>query len=207
MKLKSLILLVGLTASGTSFGATGPYGSGVTFSTASTEGTPIDSGDRSSVSAATTLGNFGTVVGNTLNLTGAGILTWKNGAGDVTGARFEYRVYTVGATPGGFTAVSLGFGANAPFTEYGIAGNGGSDQFWGDSETYGSGFSAVDLLAGRSNGSYEVEWFLLALTNEGDRYENNSGDNYVATFTIVPEPSGAALGLLGAGLLLRRRRQ
>jgi hypothetical protein len=206
MKLKSLILLLGMMATGASFGATGTFGSGVTFSTTSTEGTPIASGDHSSASAATDLGTFGIGVGNTLNLTGAGILTWKNGTGDVTGARFEYRIYTVGATPGGFANQGLGFGSNASFTEYGVTGNGGGDQFWGDSESYGGGFVAVDLLAGRSAGDYEIEWFSVATTNEGDRFENNSGNNYKATFTVVPEPTSAALGLIGSALLLRRRR-
>ena len=205
MKLRNLILFSSLLASVSSFAATGTFGSGVTFVTTSTEGTPIASGDRSSGSAATNLGTFGTGVGNTLNLTGAGILTWKSG-GDVTGAKFDYRVYTVGNSPGLFIEVSLGFGSNSTFTEYGITGAGGGDQFWGDSDTYGGGFTTVDLLLGRSPGDYEIEWFSYALTSEGDRFESNGGNNYKATFTVVPEPAAAALGLLGTALLLRRRR-
>lgn len=206
MKLKSLILLLGMMAPSASFGATGTFGSGVTFSTTSTEGTPIASGDRSSASAATDLGTFDIGAGNTLDLTGAGILTWKSDGGDVTAGRFEYRVYTVGSTPGAFANQALGFGSNASFTEYGVTANGGGDQFWGDSETYGAGFTPVDLLAGRPTGDYEIEWFALALTNEGDRFENNFGDNYKATFTVVPEPASAVLGMIGSVLLLRRRR-
>lgn len=205
MKLRSLIL-VGIIAPCVSFGATGTFGSGLTFSTSSTEGTPIASGDRTSSSAATNLGTFGIGVGNTLNLTGAGILTWKNGDGDVTGAQFSYRVYTVGDTPGSFTSVGLGFGADHTFTEYGLTSGSGGDQFWGDSETYGSGFATVDLLLGRTAGDYEIEWFSSAFTNEGERFENNFGNNYKATFTIIPEPASAALGLIGSLLLLRRRR-
>lgn len=206
MRSTILIFLGGLLSSASVFGATGTFGSGITLITASTQSTPIASGDRSSSSAATNLGTFGTTVGNTLNLTGAGILTWKNGGGDVTGARFDYRVYKVGDTPGAFTEVSLGFGANHVLTEYGITSGNFGDQMWGDSDTYGSGFTPVNLLTGLSSGNYRLEWFSYALTNEGNRYENNGGSNFIATFTVVPEPSAALLGGLGAMVLLRRRR-
>jgi hypothetical protein len=206
MKLRNLIVFVALLAAGQSFGATGTFGSGLTFVTSSTEGTPIASGDRSSSSAATDLGTFGIGVGNTLNLTGAGILTWKNGGGDVTGAKFNYRVYTVGNTPGSFIEVTLGFGANHTFTEYGTTSGNFGDQLWGDSDTYGSGFTTVDLLAGRPADDYEIEWFTYATTNEGNRFENNGGGNFKATFTVVPEPSSAAICLLASLMLLSRRR-
>lgn len=206
MKLRNLIAVSCLLAAGNSFGATGTFGSGLTFVTSSTEGTPIASGDRSSSSAATNLGTFGIGVGNTLNLTGAGILTWKSDGGDVNGAKFNYRIYTVGDTPGSFIEVSLGFGANHTFTEYGITSGNFGDQFWGDSDTYGSGFTTVDLLAGRPADDYEIEWFTYATTNEGNRFENNGGLNFKAQFTVVPEPTAPALGLLGSLMLLRRRR-
>ena len=60
--------------------------------------------------------------------------------------------------------------------------------------------------AGRSNGTYTLQWFSKALTNEGDRFESNSGSNFSATFTVVPEPAAAMLGLIGTVGLLRRRR-
>lgn len=81
MRSKILIFIAGILTSATVHGTTGTFGSGLTLITASTESTPIASGDRSSSSAATNLGTFGTTVGNTLNLTGAGILTWKNRGG------------------------------------------------------------------------------------------------------------------------------
>jgi MYXO-CTERM domain-containing protein len=41
----------------------------------------------------------------------------------------------------------------------------------------------------------------------GDRFSNNGGSNFIATFEVVPEPSKALFGMMGLfGLFLRRRR-
>lgn len=138
-----------------------------------------------------------------LKITNASGMTFKNGGGNVTGVQLNYRVYKVGDTPGAFQTASLAFGSNAPSTD--ISGNsftGSGDQEWrnlvGD----------IDLLAlaTAGAGNYNIEVFLRAFTNEGDRFINNGGANYVALFSI-PEPSRALLCLVGGfGFLLRRRR-
>lgn len=98
---------------------------------------------------------------------------------------------------------SLAFGANA--TNVDLGGNtfsGSGDQEWK------GGFSSIDLLslATAGAGDYNLEVFLRANTNEGDRFINNGGVNYVATFAI-PEPSKSLFVLIGLlGLATRRRR-
>lgn len=180
------------------FAATGTFDSGVLFST--TSGT-------SSGLNGTDLGDFAT--SGTLTIDNAAVFTWKNSGGDVTGADFNYRVYPTGGTPGAFIPVGLGFGADATFTAYGVTGSGSGDQLWGGDGSVGAANfgTPIDLIAaaGATPGDYTVEWYFIAYTNEGDRYNSNSPD-WNATFTIVPETSSALLGALGALALLRRRR-
>jgi hypothetical protein len=140
---------------------------------------------------------------DTLEITNASLLTFKNGGGDVTGAELQYRVYETGDTPGGFTTISLNFGSNAPATDLGGNNFGGG----GDQEWRGFGGGPIDLLGGiTGNGDYEVEIFYRAFTNEGDRLSDNGGANYKASFSVVPEPAVALLGSIGLLILLGRRK-
>lgn len=146
------------------------------------------------------LGDFTT--GSTLQISNASLLTFKNGGGNVTGATLFYRVYS--GSPSTFTSAVLNFGADAPNTDLGGSSFGGS----GDQEWRGLAGGNINLLSGiTSNGTYSVEVYLQAFTNEGDRFSNNGGSNFIATFDVVPEPSKALFGMLGLfGLFLRRRR-
>ena len=180
-------------------GATGIFGSHVEiFTTTATVYRGESFGSTPDFQGAS-LGTFTT--SDTLIFGQAQINTFKNGGSDVTGGQLQYRVYEAGSSPGSFSTQTFSFQANASFTD--IAGNsvtGGGDQAWGNTDD-------IDLLALTSgNGDYEVEIFFQAFTNEGDRFSNNGGNNFKATFTVVPEPSIALLGSLGLLGLLRRRR-
>lgn len=199
MKLKHLILVATMIPSGAAFGATGVFGSYLQITTSTST---VYKGESFGSVATIQGANFGTfALTDTLSLTQSQINTFKSGGGDVTGGQMQYRVYFSSGVPGSFTTVGYGFQSNATFTN--LAGNsvtGGGDQAWGNT-------TPINLLGLTSgNGNYTLEVFFRAFTNEGDRFSNNSGSNFKANFAVVPEPSSAALGLLGAVFMLRRRR-
>ncbi|NNK81469.1 MAG: hypothetical protein HKO93_08210, partial [Flavobacteriales bacterium] len=110
---------------------------------------------------------FGVV--DMLNLSGGELKTFKNDGGDVTGAELNYRVYVDGSSPGSFTALNLPFGSDFA----------GGNQSW-----FENSIPDIDLLSGLSPGDYVLEVYWKAFTNEGDRFDNNGGTNYKATFTV-----------------------
>lgn len=199
MKLKSLIAAAALMTAGTSFGATGIFGSYIQiFTTTNTVYRGESFGSVPNIDGAN-LGTFD--VSDNLGLAQSQINTYKNSGGDVTGGQMQYRVYLSSGSGGTFSTVTYGFQNNSTFTNLaGTSVTGGGDQAWGNT-------SSINLMALTSgNGNYTLEVFFKATTNEGDRFSNNGGNNFKASFTVVPEPGAAALGLVGAALLLRRRR-
>lgn len=154
--------------------------------------------------------NLGTVnwVTGTLGITAWQVQTFKNGSGDVTGANMYYRVYQQNATPPGFTSSNAFFIANAPFTgPQGSSTSGGGDQNWGRDPI------AINLLAGVTGDTtrtFNVEVYFEATTNEGTRFSNNGGSNYIASVTVTPEPEAyaiAATGILGLAVTACRKRK
>ena len=150
------------------------------------------------------LGDY--TIGDTMLISGAELLTWKNGGGDVTGAKIHFSIYETTAAPVTWNTTDINWSANGPFND--AAGNnfvGGGDQKW-------SNITATpDVLYGVGNGLYHLAIYLEASTNEGALYDNNGGGNYVASFRVgsVPEPSTFLIlagGLLPLAAFLRRRR-
>jgi fibronectin-binding autotransporter adhesin len=117
--------------------------------------------------------NLGTFSANgTLTFTGGEIKTFKNGTSNVTGAELDYRIYLQSTTPPGFSTFNLPFNADL----------GGGDQSW---RTTGSSLNVIPTgTTSRAAGVYNFEVFGKAFTNEGDRFSNNGGANYIATFII-----------------------
>lgn len=199
MKSGIIAFVFGLLSCSATFGATGIFGSYIQiFTTTNTVYKGESFGSVASIQGAN-LGTFNLT--NTLSLTQSQVNTFKNGGGDVTGAQMQYRVYLTSGAPGSFTTRTYNFQSNATFTN--LAGStvtGGGDQAWGNT-------TPINLLGLTSgNGNYTLEVFFRAFTNEGDRFSNNGGNNFKANFTVVPEPSAALMGGLGALALLRRRR-
>lgn len=214
MRKNLIVALVTLASSASVFGASGifgtyvginPDGSGNTWYGAQQPG-------PNTVTAFNNA-NLGTFDINTDSLTISGfqVLTYKNGSSDVTGANLYYRVYETGSTPGAFITQTANFLSNATFTD--AAGNtfsSGGDQMWGQS----AGSISLNVLNGisvTSSTEYRLELYWDATTNiDGTHFSNNGGSNYIASFTVIPEPSTyALLGLAAAGLgahVFRRRR-
>ena len=108
-----------------------------------------------------------------LILNGAEVNTFKNGSGDVFSTYLNYEVYKVGEEQNVYSGFSLPFDQDL--------GNG--DQRWAETNT------SIDLLAlMTSSGTWNIEVYWSAVTNEGDKYYNNNGNNYIATLTVTILP-------------------
>jgi hypothetical protein len=163
------------------------------------------------------IGTFTT--SQTLLISGGEVDTYKNeGANDatqgnnVTGAYLGYEVneLTPANIPGSFSYLSLGFTANEPFND--AASNPDStsgDQKWAQIP------STPNVISGLVPGTYQLEVYFYATTSDTDNdtstpdlYSSNNGNNYIANFTVVPEPTTLALaGLSGLAAFLGIRRR
>lgn len=145
------------------------------------------------------LGSFGTIdlsAAQSLGLKGFEMNTFNNGGDSVNDATLLYRVTKVGDTPGSFSSVTT----NTP----GISGD---NKFW---QVTAPG---TNLTTGLTNGNYEIDFYVqnnASFTGGGGgtfvMNDWNSSDGPVATFSVIPEPGAAVLGLIGSLLLLRRRK-
>jgi hypothetical protein len=129
--------------------------------------------------------NFGSFsCSSTFILKGGQNKVYKCSGGDITSCDIFYRVTKSGQTPGAFSSVNIGF-----FSEFNN-GCGGKDQTW---ET---GTSTTNILAGLNAGSYELEVYSRSASpnpSGGYWYASNNGANYKATFTVTG-PSISAFG-------------
>lgn len=198
MKLRSLIASAMLVP-GVSFGAAGIFDELIwtTTSTSFLYGSStffeIDDNTTNLFGAAEFQGAFlGTFnLGEMLFLTGEQ-KSWKDNSTDVTGHTLHWQIGTNNGT------LAYAFEAD-------LGGN--NDQRWG-ADNFGGLTSNV--LAGLAPGNYTLSVWSSITTNGTNAattiFNNVGGNNYNATLTIIPEPSSAALGLVGSLLLLRRRR-
>lgn len=203
MKIIIILTTLPILLSGAASAATGVFGSyAEIFTTTNTVYVAQSYGGSNPGFDAADLGTFDN--SDTLSITNGSILTFKSDGGNVTGAELQWRVYATGDAPGSFQTVSINFQANATNTDLGGQTFSGS----GDQEWRGLATGSVDLMAATSgNDDYTVEIFYRSTTSDGDRFSNNGGDNFKATFTVVPEPSSfALLGLGGLALIMRRRK-
>jgi len=161
-----------------------------------TSGTSPGSGAASAHNLSTdgfnpAFSSFGTLdISDTLVVRGFEYQTFENDSSDVTHANLFYRVFPTGSPSGGFTQITDSLN---------------NDDFW--TRTDGT----ANLLAGLTPGNYTIQIYTESYTNGVNTAGNifgftPDGGNPTATFTLVPEPASATLGLIGALLLLRRRR-
>ena len=145
------------------------------------------------------LGDY--TIGDTMNLSGAELLSWKNGSGDVTGAMIHFSIYETTAAPVTWNTTTINFSNNAPFSD--AAGNNFTNT--GD-QKWAAITATPDILYGVGNGLYDLAVYFEATSNEGTLYDNNGGSNYVAQFRVGPGgpvfPEPSTFLLLFVGLLL-----
>lgn len=204
MKFRYLIAAFAMVATGTSFAASGVFGTGVVLGVNGTKTlytttllgdsrhAPVNVSAPSIVTGLPAdLGTFDTDLGNTLSFMGGEGLTYKNGTDDILGLNISYSI-----DGGSFVTFGLSFNQDN------VNGAGGDQRWWGE----GAG---IDLTA-LSNGAHTLDVYYTSpftySTGSGTHVVDNSGAFYSTTFTVIPEPTSAALGLIGVGLLLRRRR-
>ena len=211
MKLRSLVTVFALAGAGTSFAATGIWGAyltvdGVKYKSSSTYG-----GSEPTFNGA----DLGTLNpgDDTLVLSQAETLTYQNSGHSTFEFALAYRVRLASdpqsTTPGDYTFVLMGDGTS-------IGGGDEKGEFTGATINLLNGITAsgsptvyaVDIV--HKVGAWEGGSNFERLANVNDPNPGGTSwggtDAFTATFTVVPEPSSAVLGLLGATALLRRRR-
>lgn len=202
MKLKGLILAVAAIATGVSSGAIGV----------------VESTGQFTVNSSTIY--LSPIPGSTSNadLDEYDFGTFDPGAGDTLVLQnwfFENYAWNSGGTgqfddnwiDGGSNTATLVLGINSvsnnqPLTH---GSQSGSNHFWNNSP------ETVNLLAGLPNGTYTLSVSVSYTYNQWDGsqtivHTSENNGPATATFTVIPEPTAALLGSLGAFALLRRRR-
>jgi hypothetical protein len=209
MKLRNLIAGLALITAGTSFGATGFFGNLYVITTLNAGGTvynQVTSGTTPGVGAATghslspdgvnpAFGSFGTLdLTDVLSLKGFEYKTFNDNFSNVTHGNLFFRIYPTGSPSGTFAQVQT----NSPVS---VSGN---------NKTWSVTTGTTNLLSGLTPGNYTMQIYTESYTNAvntaGNIFGFTAGNNPTATFTVIPEPTSAVLGLLGTVMLLRRRR-
>ncbi|MEO5913376.1 MAG: hypothetical protein ABIS50_04030 [Luteolibacter sp.] len=216
MKLKSLLVLGTVAAAGHVHGAVGYFGNFYVVTTLNGGAnsfkqvlSPANSLTNAGGGFGLTsdgsnpaLGSFGTIdlgSAQSLGLNGFEMNTFSDvGSGDnINSAALYYRVTKVGDTPGSFSNITMSSATSAS----------GNNKFWQKTN------AGVNLTTGLSNGNYTIDFYVqnnASFTGGGggtfvmNDWSPTSGPT--ATFTVVPEPAAAVLGLLGTLLILRRRK-
>jgi hypothetical protein len=207
MKTKYITFAILLAGTATSIAATGFNNGRLYFVTSlngglnvynqvrsgTTPGTGAQTGhDPSNDGVNPAFSNFGTLsVSDTLVVKGFEYRTYENDFSDVTHGNLFYRVFLTGSPTGAFTQITDSLN---------------NDDTW--TRTDGT----VNILSGLANGNYTIQLYTESYTNGVNTAGNIFGftagaGNPTATFSVIPEPSAAALGLLGTTILLRRRRK
>ena len=211
MKLRYLIPAVGLVSLASSYGVTGIYGAYVTVDGTKYKSFSTYGGAEPTFNGAD-LGSM-TVGSSTLILSQGETLTFADSGHSTFAFALAYRVRLASdaqsTNPGDYAFISMGDGAP-------IGGNNEKGEFTGATIDLLNGILtpgsptvyAVDIV--HKVGAWEGGSNFERLANVNEPNPGNTSwaviDAFTATFTVIPEPTSAALGLLGVGLLLRRRR-
>lgn len=147
-------------------------------------------------------GTFNPTVGDSLSLTNWYFENYAYNGGGIPSGGTTNNNWLNDANTATLNLVIAGTANNQPLTQSGVDVN---NRFWNNSP------DTVNILAGLPNGTYTLTASVTYTFNEWDGANTNvltSANNgpSTASFTVIPEPANASLALLGATLLLRRRR-
>ncbi len=214
MKLKTLTLLAAVIIPGSVFGATGIYGAYLTVGGVKYKSFSSYGGAEPNFNGAD-FGNM-TIGSSSLTITQFETLTFQNSGHSTFEFAFAYRVRLASdaqsTNPADYVFVTMGDGVA-------IGGGDEKAEVTGATINLLSGITppvypsapvvyAVDIVhkAGAWEGGSNFE--RLANVNDPNPGSTSWGstDAFTATFTVVPEPTSAVLGLIGMALILRRRK-
>mgnify|MGYP003376160294 CR=1 FL=1 len=119
---------------------------------------------------------------------GGQIKTWKNGGSDITGVTVWYRIYPNGSPSGSFIGIPYTFQWNQGEVGAPVSLTNPGDQQWGtDEQGQNLGDDGINILQNSTleEGAYTLEIYVEVFNNEGLLYDNNSGNNYSANFTVT----------------------
>lgn len=192
LKLNGSVILYGLDVPSSLNGGAGilvPNGSSATFD-------PNSWANGTETSPVLNLGSFDPGLGQTLFLTGGSLLTFNGDTYTVTVGYLDFRIFPQGTPSGLFTEFSL------PLDDGAVSGISSRKRWSSESQTF-------DLLSGLPPGDYVLGVYLHEKDsgNQG-AFSRFNGQNFGATFSVVPEPSSLgliAVSLLGASLFLLKR--
>jgi hypothetical protein len=197
MNLKSLIAAAAITVASVSQAATGFFGN--LYIVAGPSPTFYQAfGPPDGFNPA--LGNFGTFnVGDTFNIRGFELNTFEDNGSAVTHMNMFWTVNN--------------FATTHQIQIFPAPNKTGNNRFWQittASQNLLSNNSPTALGPGSYTFQAYFEGYTNAINTPGNIFWSNSGNNYTASFNVIPEPSTyaalAGVVAVGAALVLRRRR-
>ena len=196
MKFRNLACIIALAASGTSNGALTYLGTGFAILNVNAGGNvyyDLDAvtGNSDFDTNNSSAGAYSQTI--TINLGESIKLGGENQTNSFFGttSTLQYRVST------NFSGTFLGL--NLPF----------NTNYFSNDKWLEAGAGMIEIGSSLSVGTYYLEIFQKASNGGTDLYKNEadqSANNWETRIVVVPEPTSAALGLIGTALLLRRRR-
>jgi len=121
---------------------------------------------------------------STFILNGGELSTWQKNGDGANGARIHYHLYTQGnSDKGAVHTIDLSWVSEE--------NSGGTlNKKWSKSD------ANTDFLSGLVDGNYVLEFWFEGLFNWGSLWDNNGGNNYIATFSFADTPTSSTKGAI-----------
>ncbi len=190
MKINQFMVWCACFTAGGAFGATGFFGDHIIVAD-NTNHVAIGSGSPQLSDG------FGSLTqGGVFNIQGFKLNTWEDNSSEITHMNLFWSVDD--------------FATKHQILIHPAPTKSGNDRFW-EVQSATQNLLNNNGVGVLTNGNYTFRAYWEGYTNGintfGNIFQNNGGNNFTASFSVVPEPTGAlACLLIGAGLLRRNRR-